>query len=933
MNIFDTKELQKSVILYISLAMLTLLLSSIFTISFAHKQYIEEKEKEYKNKIDVNIQDAINYIIKHYYYRVRSLSETANIRSYILNNDRDGLYKVLYPMFKLMQEENSYLKIMHVHLADGRSFLRVHKPDDYGDNIAQTRAMIRNIHKSHKTTTGYETGRHDSVYRIISPIFDTNGTYIGAIEIGIEPTFLIEAIKNISDSFGVLFIKEDELKIFSSSDENEKFKKLYNQFKPIDFNDHKHYDIDGQDYMTHFIILKNFSDEDSVKIITFQKKDNIFSSFFYTYYLRYLLILSLFFVIVFMVIKQVRKYQESVEDIYNQQVDELTKSKTNLQDLFDTTPDILITINSKTIKNANKAMLEFFGYNTLEDFLSEHNCICDYFEEVYECLEESVHGLKWFEYIKQNNHKVHKVSMTKNGKKYFFDIKSKKLSYDTDNTHLVVFTDITEIELSRERYIFALNATNDGLWDLNLVNNELYLSNNWKKQLGYNPDELESSQEVWKELLHPDDKDKVINNFQSNIKGQTDTYECVYRLKHKDGHWVWILDRGKTLFDHNEIAIRAIGTHTDITKVKQLEKDLKGQKYIFELFMDHIPAYVVIKDIDQEYVYANLLSKHFFDNENHQIEGGENFFDEETINKIKSMDDIAYEKGKCEDILKIPKANIDRYYRVIKFSIKNNESKKRIATIAFDITEDYNNKLELKEQQNIMISQSRQAALGEMISMIAHQWRQPISIISMEASNMLADIEFDNLNNILSKEYANNIMYQTQELSHTIDDFRNFFKPVKIREKVKLENIFFNVMKIIGKSLENNSINVVMEIDNTIELYTYSRELMQVIINLIKNAKDSLVEHNKENPTIKILTKKEKNIITISICDNGSGIDEKNKEKIFEPYFSTKDQKDATGLGLYMSKTIIERHLNGKISANNTEKGICFCIIIPDDLD
>ena len=133
----------------------------------------------------------------------------------------------------------------------------------------------------------------------------------------------------------------------------------------------------------------------------------------------------------------------------------------------------------------------------------------------------------------------------------------------------------------------------------------------------------------------------------------------------------------------------------------------------------------------------------------------------------------------------------------------------------------------------------------------------------------------------------------------------------------------------VGKSLENNNVMVVKHYNSTQELNTYSRELMQVFINLLNNAKEVLVEHNVQERKIVIELQDTESTIMIKICDNGGGIEDEIIDKIFEPYFSKKDAKTGTGLGLYMSKIIIEKHLSGTLSATNKNDGACFIIELP----
>ena len=239
--------------------------------------------------------------------------------------------------------------------------------------------------------------------------------------------------------------------------------------------------------------------------------------------------------------------------------------------------------------------------------------------------------------------------------------------------------------------------------------------------------------------------------------------------------------------------------------------------------------------------------------------------------------------------------------------------------------------LKLQEQEDIMIAQSRHAAMGEMISMIAHQWRQPISVIAMGANNILADIELDMVDEVRLKKGAYSIVNQTQELSKTIDDFRGFFKPQKVVDKVFVEDIFSDAFNVIGKSLEHSDIKLITDFKDTKKIRTYSRELMQVLINIFKNAKEALDENNVEQKEIKVSIEEIKDNIVVKICDNAGGIKEDMISKIYEPYFSTKSEKNGTGLGLYMSRTIIEKHLKGSIKAYNIEAGVCFEIRVPID--
>ena len=254
------------------------------------------------------------------------------------------------------------------------------------------------------------------------------------------------------------------------------------------------------------------------------------------------------------------------------------------------------------------------------------------------------------------------------------------------------------------------------------------------------------------------------------------------------------------------------------------------------------------------------------------------------------------------------------------------------------VRQDITNSHKLKEQEEHLISQMRHAAMGEMIGMIAHQWRQPLAAISSTSIDMKMQSEFENFDLQLKEEaqkyeaYINNgldeINELVQNLTTTIDDFRNFFKPNKELITVKLENVITKSLKIIKASILGDNIELIEEHKSKEEVELYDNEMMQVILNILKNAQDNFKEKSIKNPYIKIAVVDR----TISICDNGGGIPEHIIYNIFEPYFSTKDEKNGTGLGLYMSKTIVEDHHNGKLSAENRDDGVCFTIELNSEL-
>lgn len=250
--------------------------------------------------------------------------------------------------------------------------------------------------------------------------------------------------------------------------------------------------------------------------------------------------------------------------------------------------------------------------------------------------------------------------------------------------------------------------------------------------------------------------------------------------------------------------------------------------------------------------------------------------------------------------------------------------------------------IENMETQKVMIYQSRLAQMGEMISMIAHQWRQPLGSIStvtasikLKQSLKKFDLETEN-GRIEQVEFLNTaigkIENYIQFLTTTIDDFRNFFKPEQEQEQTTLYDIIDGALKLIGKSLEVNRIILHVEDKSHNPLLTYDKKVIQVLINILKNAQDAILERKVEEGTIWIRTREERASFVIEVEDNAGGIPMDIMGKIFDPYFSTKSEKNGTGLGLYMSKTIIEEHCHGFLKVENCNKGVKFTIRIQGEM-
>jgi len=232
------------------------------------------------------------------------------------------------------------------------------------------------------------------------------------------------------------------------------------------------------------------------------------------------------------------------------------------------------------------------------------------------------------------------------------------------------------------------------------------------------------------------------------------------------------------------------------------------------------------------------------------------------------------------------------------------------------------------EQERLLIEKSKFIALGEMISNIAHQWRQPLSELSAIIMNIKFRYMLGKLDEEMISEKSKDAEKLVNYMSNTIDDFRDFFKPDKEKKDFNIKKSLKDILGIIGKTIKNKHIELQLDIKDDTQIHGYENEFKQVILNILTNAKDILIETKRDKPYIRISTKKEKSRYRICIDDNGGGIQIKPIEKIFEPYVSTKGDANGTGIGLYMSKIIIEKNMNGRLSVRNTKFGAKFTIIL-----
>ena len=251
----------------------------------------------------------------------------------------------------------------------------------------------------------------------------------------------------------------------------------------------------------------------------------------------------------------------------------------------------------------------------------------------------------------------------------------------------------------------------------------------------------------------------------------------------------------------------------------------------------------------------------------------------------------------------------------LKYTVEEKTKELRYLNENLQITIDKKTK-ELLEKEAILNQKAKMAAMGEMIENIAHQWRQPLSVISTISSSLKIKKEMNILDDKEFYEALQNINKTSEHLSNTIDDFRNFFSPNKEMNKFYVSQLIKKSKDLIKSRFDKFNIKVIENIDD-IEILSYQNELFQVILNLFSNSIDVLSSNEIEDKIIHIKIYQDENNLCIEFLDNGGGIKDEFINRVFEPYFTTKHKSQGTGIGLYMSLQIVTKHLNGEISVKN----------------
>ena len=602
------------------------------------------------------------------------------------------------------------------------------------------------------------------------------------------------------------------------------------------------------------------------------------------------------------------------EKLYEQQLEkqkkELEFEKSKLQTILHNLPDPLWIkdIDGKYI-TCNKRFESLYGAKIdkilgKDDYEFVNKELADFFREHDKKAINSNVPLSNFE----------ELEFAEDGHKEFVATTKVKILDDKNQVLgvLGIARNITELRKSQEelefektKYKILMEYSSDAIFIVNLDGFIVECNKLFRDTLGYKEDEVLKLHVSDYEAIHS--KEQI----QENIKNVS--FEPLYfesKYKKKNG----------TLFDVSISIIRVIidnqeyiySSFRDITEQKRLQNNILKQKEEFETIFESSHDSIAIIDLNTNFLKFNTSFMNMIEYTKEELltKSCKDLTAPEDLERNESALKCAVNRGHIDNF---EKSCITKTGRRISVNMSASllPDKKTILLSLKDIS-----------TLKILEEQSKLASMGEMIGNIAHQWRQPLSVITTSISGLKLKSDLLSVDKEDINECEKNIIKQAQYLSQTIDNFRDFIKGDKDYGEISLKEILENAISLVHSSLHNNFINLIIDMKDDLKIFGNKSELSEAFINILNNSKDALKSNIKDelDRLIFISTKLlDENSIEVKILDSGKGIKEELFNKIFEPYFSTKHQSQGTGLGLLMADKIIRGRHGGKILVSNEE--------------
>jgi len=467
-------------------------------------------------------------------------------------------------------------------------------------------------------------------------------------------------------------------------------------------------------------------------------------------------------------------------------------------------------------------------------------------------------------------------------------------------------------------------------------------------QFGYTPEEFLSGEITYSSIVYPQDLGRLITETEEYAATGEGQLLQEYRIVTKGGDIRWIID--ETICERNEEGeiTHYEGVMIDVTERKRAEDSIRESKAKYQVIVDSFDGLIYVASQDYRIMFMNrkLIER-----------TGRDAVGEYCYKVMNDMDSVCpwcvndrvFAGETVHREMFSPKDN--RWYHAVNVPIRHANGSMSKHSMIIDITdrkmfeeelqrqkqllEELNRTLEVRvreevaknrEKDIILIQQNRLAALGEMFDHIAHQWKQPLNSIAViiQALGSISTHEQVTTKDIL--ETVDSIMDMVGHMAQTVEVFRNFYKPDKEKSVFLIKDSIDKALTFVTPVFRRYGIGVNLGADPELSAFGYPKEYAQVLLNILANAKDALREREVEKPRIDITAFADGDNMVVTIADNAGGIPDESIGRIFDLYFTTKESSGGTGIGLYMSKNIIEKNMGGKLTVSNTDNGAQFKI-------
>jgi PAS domain S-box-containing protein len=564
--------------------------------------------------------------------------------------------------------------------------------------------------------------------------------------------------------------------------------------------------------------------------------------------------------------------------------------------------------------------------------------------------------------------------IAKDGRRVLFSITGVPILDEADDLigYRGVGTDLTEhrqmaenLRISEERYRLLAEHAGDVIWTMDVEGRFTYISPSVIKMRGYTPEE--AMQQSWDDILCPDSLSMALERMAKHIADiqagiPIPAYQIELEQRCKDGSAIWTDVTMTFVYSSNGDFQKIVAVTHDISEQKQRGAEIKRQSDLINALLDSAPYIIFFKDINGVYLGCNPLFAEFVGKSSDEIVGCTDYdlFDKQIADFFRDHDKRMLESGQTqhnEEWITYPDGRKILVNTARTPYIGEDGTLIGILGISRDITaqkkaeqeiQDMNQILQVRveeetnrriRQERLLANNVRRAAMGEMIAAISHQWRQPLSTLGMivQRAHAVGTMQ----EGLFTQEYLNEFMAsamrQIMHMSSTIDDFRSFYRIDKKKVLFSPAHCILDALRLIEPQFASRGIEIDKQFQNldSTQSAGFPNEFIQVIFNLLSNSGDAILKRRKTDGQPEVgriaidISVRENDSMIIDVRDNGCGIPVEFSDRVFDPYFTTKDESEGTGIGLYISRMIVEDRLDGRLSFIWSLDGATFRIELP----